>query len=510
MSKERDKSTQFILSVVFSLVAVAINYGISFVLTSYITEHMGTEAYGFVSLAKIVANYGSIATVALNSFAARYITVEYHKGNFDKANQYYSSVFIADVVIGFVLFTLFAIVILFLDNIISIPTELISDVRRLFFLDVVNFLIASTGTVFMVATTITNRLELAGIIKSASYLLEAVFLWVAYTLFPAELAFVGLGLIISTVSMMVCNYVITNKMTPELKIKRVSYSKPAVFELLKAGIWNSVNSLGNLLQSGLDLLISNIMLSPFQSGQLAIVKTVSTIFSTLFQLIAQPFQPLQLKYYALGDKTRLIDSFMIAMKIDGLFSNLLFAGFAVFGRAFFKLWVPTEDSTILYGITLVTIVGTLTEGATYPLFYAYTLTVKNKIPCYVTLLTGFMNVAGMYILIKYFNAGLYAVVGTTAVISILGNYIFTPLYTSHCMNISKWAFYPPIIRHTISAAVITGVFFLVSRIITPASWLGLIGIGIAGSIVGSIIHCLIVFNHKDWQLATNKLLRRKA
>lgn len=80
----RSTSKQFVVSVIFSFMAVAVNYIISLILTPYITENIGTEAYGFVSLAKTFANYASIFTVALNSFSARYISIEYHKGNLKK------------------------------------------------------------------------------------------------------------------------------------------------------------------------------------------------------------------------------------------------------------------------------------------------------------------------------------------------------------------------------------------------------------------------------------------
>ena len=71
-----------------SIIAMAINYLIMFTLTPYITMYLGTEAYGFVSLAKTVSNYGIIITGCLNTYASRYITIEFHKGNLKKANNY--------------------------------------------------------------------------------------------------------------------------------------------------------------------------------------------------------------------------------------------------------------------------------------------------------------------------------------------------------------------------------------------------------------------------------------
>lgn len=55
------------------------------------------------------------------------------------------------------------------------------------------------------------------------------------------------------------------------------------------GVWQSVNSLGNTLNSGLDLLISNLMLTAVQTGQIAVawIRTFknSLFFRKLFCLV---------------------------------------------------------------------------------------------------------------------------------------------------------------------------------------------------------------------------------
>lgn len=126
---------------------------------------------------------------------------------------------------------------------------------------------------------------------------------------------------------------------------------------MSAGIWNSINSLGNTLNTGLDLLVSNMMLSALATGQLATVKTISTIFSTLYQLISNAFQPIRLKYYAEGNKRALITSFKTAIMLNGMISNIAFAGFWTFGSAYYKLWTPSQDIGVLQTVTIITIIG---------------------------------------------------------------------------------------------------------------------------------------------------------
>ena len=502
---EKNASKQFVVTVLFSFFAVALNYIISLVLTPYITENIGTEAYGFVSLAKTFADYASIFTFALNSFSSRYISVEYYKGNKKKANIYFNSVFIADVVMAVAILLTAVVVIARLDSFLSIPKNLVSSVKKLFLLDTINFLILSCGTVFMTATTIKNRLELGSCAKAISYVAEALFLLITFSLLTPNVYYVGIGLIVSSCVIVALNFVITRKYTPELKLKRGFFSANAVKKLLGAGIWSSVNSLGNTLNTGLDLLVSNVMLSALASGQLAIVKTISTIFLTLIQLVATAFQPMQLRYYAEGNKNQLIKSFKLGIKLNGLVSNIAFAGFTVFGAVYYKLWTPGQDIGVLQTLSVITIIGSVIEGAIYPLYYGYSLVVKVKIPCFVTILSGLLNVLGMYVLIKYTHMGIYAVVASTTVLTWIVNFLFNPLYLSYCLKIKMTTFYPTLLRHIISSVVLLLTFYGVSRFLYPTTWLELIAVAVICIIIGSVVHMTIVMDKGEIKMVFKRL-----
>ncbi len=57
------------------------------------------EANGFVTLANNFVTYANLIVTALNSMAARFITVEYVKKNYKKANLYYNSVFWGNLIV---------------------------------------------------------------------------------------------------------------------------------------------------------------------------------------------------------------------------------------------------------------------------------------------------------------------------------------------------------------------------------------------------------------------------
>ena len=210
------------------------------------------------------------------------------------------------------------------------------------------------------------------------------------------------------------------------------------------GFWNAANSMGNALNTGLDLLVSNILLSALSMGQVSIAKTINGMIYTLYSTIAQPFQPAFLRKYSDNDLPGLIRELKYSMKVCGIITNVIFAGFCVLGLQFYKLWIPSQDTLLVHRLTVLAMLPCISEGCVYPLYYIYTLTVKNKVPCIITIIGGLSNVLAMFLLIRFTDMGVYSIVVTTAVIMNVINFITNPLYMCHCLRISKKTFYPNI------------------------------------------------------------------
>ena len=89
-------------SIIIMGISSVVGYLVTLFLTSYVTENIGIEAYGFVSISKTFVSYGEIVTIALTSFVVRYITINYHKHDIEAAESYqckYSVMYI--IICGF-------------------------------------------------------------------------------------------------------------------------------------------------------------------------------------------------------------------------------------------------------------------------------------------------------------------------------------------------------------------------------------------------------------------------
>lgn len=483
-----------LLSIFFSILAVLVNYGISFFLTPYITENVGIDAYGFVSIAKTFVGYASIVTIALTSFVVRFISVNYHKKDFVSANGYYSTSIVACVGISLAIFAFFAVLIWDLDSLINIPPALSSSVKILFALVLINFVITTIATPFGTSFYIKERIDISAIIKIIGYTVEAVLLVLLFSVLEPAIWFVGVGIIsFSTVNILL-SYAFTKKATPELSFAFRLVSLKKTKDLVGNGIWNSINQLGNTLHSGFDLIVSNLMLSARATGQIAVAKTLGTMAGAFEAMIYQSVQPSLLKSYSTDDLgTTFVSKTKKAMKICGLFCSLMFAGFFAIGREYYLLWLPKQNFEVLYWLTLLTLFSHVLDGFVSPLYYINTLTLKNKLPCWITIAGGLLNIFSMFILINYTTLGAFAVAGTTAVIMFLTNFVFNPIYSSKCINVSPKTFYPPLIKHLFSCALMCAVFYLIRVFILPTSWPALLLTILVMAFVGAALYLLINF-----------------
>lgn len=437
-------------TMVISAISVLLNCFINLYLTPKITNSVGADAYGFVSLAKNFVSYANIIMTALNSYAARYMTMAYIQKDEEKFKQYYNTVFWGDCLIGGVIFIFGIVSSMFLEKILNIPIHLIIDVKLMFVLTFLTFYITTISTVFLASGYVKDRLDLINSIKGISYIVEIVILFFTYFILQPKVWYVGLALLIAAIVVFLGSVIITNKLLPGNNLQVSKVNKNAFKTLVVNGIWNSANSMGNALNSGLDLLVSNLLLDALSMGQVSIAKTINNMLYTIYATISQPFQPTFLKHYSSENNEKLMKELKYSMKVCGFITNLIFAGFVVIGLDFYNLWIPTQNVKLVYKLTVIAMLPCITEGCLYPIYYIYTLTVKNKIPCFITIIGGIFNILGMVILLKYTKLGVYAIVITTAVIMNIINFVANPLYMSKCLKVKLNTFYPEILINIFS------------------------------------------------------------
>lgn len=493
MKNSRRDTIQILETVFITVIAYAVNYIINLLLTPFITNALGADAYGFITLANNIVSFATIGMLSINSFAARFIAVCYHRGEMTKAKGYYSTVFVVDAAIGLVLLLVGIFFSLNISSYFNVPVQLQGDITLLFILAFLNFFILAIQTAPGAAPYVVNRLTLAQGIKGVSFIAEGAVLVAFYLLLPSHLFYVGIGLVVSSLIIALGNLWIARHYMPELQVVPQKVKWEYCRDLMSNGVWSTINSLGNQLNSGLDLIVCNLMLGALAMGQLAIVKTVVSIINGIMQMASQAFQPKLLKRYSKHDIEGLIHYLRNAMVVSGWITNLAVAGVMGLGYAYFELWVPGQDTLLIYRLAIISSISLVFEGSVYPLYYIYTLTTKNRFPCFITVFGGIVNVICEILLIAFSDLGVYSITIMTAIVMSVISLVSNPVYSAYCLKQHWITFYPTIAINVISCVMQVFVFHFLAVAMSPSSWGSFLLCAVCCCILGSFIHLALAF-----------------
>lgn len=505
------KGKQLSVNLITQIVSFALNLSISFFLTPYIIQYIGKDVYGFVSLANNFTSYITVFTIALNGILNRYVTIAFSRKDYQQASKYFSSVIIANLIIMIILLPISIIFIANLGSFINLTSGFELDIKMLFLLVFLSFLINLPGGCFNSSTYATNRLDLSNICNMLGNIIKiAIILIMIFTMTP-HVWYVGIGTLISTIFIIVMNMSYKKKLTPQIKISIKYFEWKSVKELLGVGIWNSVNQLTQLLMTGLDLIIANLFISVLSMNLLSYAKMIPTQLLSLISTVSGTFAPVMTTAYASNDTNKFVHETNNAIKLCGFMCSVPIIGLIVFGEDFFSLWLSVLSSEEVHTVeilSILTILPNVFSVYIYPLYTVNTVTAKLKVPVLVSAVLGVLNVVIVFILVQVTNWEIYAVAGVSSVLSVGRILIFVPMYAAHSINVPYITFYKPLFRGLSGSLVMLIIFTVIRSIVNINSWFSFILVcGFAG-IVGYIISFIVVFNNSEKKQLFNMIMIR--
>lgn len=506
------KNKQLFINMGASFLTFLVGLGINFFLTPYIVRKLGVEAYGFVALSNNIINYTGLLTIALNAMASRFIAVKYQKGDIEAACKYFSSVFYSNVLLaGFITLLLLGVVIE-LDLLLDIPKRLVGDVKLLFiFLSLTNIAYLLTG-VYGVGTYIKNRLDLNSVRSIVANIIRCVSLVALFAFLSPHVWYVGVSGFLMTIYTVYTNIKLTNKLTPELHIQKRNFEWTKVKELLFAGTWNLIIKLGEILGNGLDLLFANLFIGPTAMGVFSISKSMPLMIQSMMGSFSGVFGPQLLQAYTKGTKEELVLEFKKSIRILSFLAGVPLVLLFSLGKDFYILWMPTQDSSWLYRLTLV---GSLSLAISLPCEGLWNIfTIVNKVKyasCAVLLNNGltFIVIFSSMFFVESLDARLIILAGTKSFLKIILSLTFLPIASAKCMDIEKNTLYPTLLRGISCILLSTLICKLLSIYVTVQGWSSLILVSIFFSIITLLISACIILQREDRKFIKTKIFKIK-
>lgn len=494
-----------IINLICSMMVLVTNVVISFWLSPFIVKNIGVEANGFVTLANNFVTYAQLIVVALNSMAARFIAIAYVKKDYKKANLYYNSVFWGNLIIVAVLLIPAVYLIARLEHIVDIPQNILLDVKALFGFVFFSFFITTGLPNWDCGTYVTNRLDRTYIPQMIASVVRCILIILAFIILSPKVYYVGIAATMMTVITLTANWYNTHKLTPELKInKKPIFSKSAVKELVVSGIWNAISSVGNMLLSGLDLVICNLFLGATNMGILSLSKIIPNYMQQLSISIRNAFAPELTINYAKENKEAVLKDINRAMKITSIILTIPIAIVVTLGDEFFALWVPSQDAKLLQILSVLSILGYMFTSGTQVLFNVFSTVNKVRPNAIAMLVSGVVSTGLLLVLIKYTKLGVYAVAGVSVFCNTVRNMVFTVPVTAKYLGYKWNKFYPQVLMTIASSLGLLLIYHFIAMILPGGSWLELIfSAGVLG-IIGLIINIFIVLSKSERKFLFNK------
>lgn len=503
------KQKQLFINIAGNIIVFLTNIAISFFLTPYIVKNIGVEANGFVTLANNFISYASIITIAVNSMASRFITIKYINGDYDGANSYYTSVLVGNLAISVVLFIPAIMLVAYLEKLINIPDNLIFDVKLLFSFIFLNFFITTSLPNWTTCFFLKNKIYIQSVGTILTSILRVSLLMLAFAFFDARVFYVGMAASVVTLCNQLWAKHFKKKLAPELQIKKQFFKMKYLTELISSGIWNSISQLGNLLLSGLDLLIANLFLGPEQMGILSVVKIIPNTVSSLASTLSGVFCPALTIEYAKGDFDEILNELKGGMKITTALLTILLSAVIVWGREFFSLWQPTQDAHLLQILSVLSCLSFMVSNSIQVLYNVFSVVNKLKPSALAVLIGGILSAVITYILLRTTNLGLFAIAATSSVLNLTRHIVYTIPYTAKYLNFKWTTFFPGVFLSFAIMAVHIIIGLIMKHFVVVDSWLTLIIWGGVFAVICLVFNVLVVLDRQQRQIFLKKLIRRQ-
>lgn len=503
---------QLIINLLANIVSFSSSLLISFFLTPYLIATLGKEAYAFYPMSNNFVGYLTIITLALNSMASRFITVEIAKKNLKKAKEYFSSVFYSNILLAIILIIPMTIIVIRINSFLNVPDGMVRQVQILFALIFISMIISIFTSVFGVATFAMNKLDMKsgaeiilGIIKILLYI-------VLFSVFTPSLVFIGIVAVLQSIINLLIQIFFTKRLLPDFNLSFSYFNFKFVKELLASGVWNSLNSLGSQLLLGVTLLLTNMFIGASSAGEIAIIQTMPHFISSIISMLFSVFMPRITLVYAQNSNNKLINEVVFSQKIIGLMSTTPILLVMIFGTEFFSLWVPDQDALKLQELSILTLIPLIVHANMWTIYGLNIVLNKVKIPSIVLIFTGLLSIIVTIGILVFRIESIYVILVISAVFNISYYLGFIPIYASKQLNIRFLVFYNHIVKSLLFSILFIFIGGYIKSNIYIDSWIGFFLWGGLFGIVGILMNSAIILDKYEFNkiiLLTKQIVLRK-
>ncbi len=476
----RDSSTQLgqarqrlPINLLSNFVWLVVNMGVNLWYTPYLIAHLGVSAYGLVPLAGSVTSYMTVLTTALNDAISRFLTIDLAKKDLDAANRTFNTAIVSSLIVIALLLPVALVISWFGPQIFNIPPGHEQDAQWLLLLSTMTFLTTTFASTFAVSSYAQHRFDLRLLVNTVRLGAQLVTVVLLFNLLTPSLWQAGLGMLVSAFLLLLGHRELWRKLTPELTLKLGLFDQPLLKQFMAFSGWVLVNSMGAMLFLNIDLIVANLIFGPEVAGRYGAVVIFPSVLRAVAGTANAVLVPIVMTLYAQGNLSGLARFSRLSVKSMGLMVALPIGLLCGLGKPLLTVWLGPEFSD-LSPLVVALVAHLCINLAVSPLFSLQVATNKVRVPALVTLAMGLANAALAVSLSLWTGWGYISIAIAGAIVLIMKNALFTPLYNARILGLSWWAFLPALGTSVVGCLSAGAMAYLISLNWSLTGWVQLI------------------------------------
>jgi O-antigen/teichoic acid export membrane protein len=390
---------------------------------------------------------------------------------YEKANKEISTAVYGLVRLFVIAFFPLCALSIYIDHLIVIPPNLVAGARIFSIFSILFFILITLSGPLGAAMFVRNRLDLASGAFLARTLFFIAIIVAFFSTVGASLPIYGFAMFASSLLLFFTHIWIHKHLLKSVEISNRWFDRTILRDIMSLGGWITFSQIGGLLFLQTDLIISNRILGPTITGQLAAILVIPLQLRVFSGLVSSLFGPTQAAIAARKDWTAFSNYLLRSLRLTTLFFALVVGVFCGSAHEVLSVWLGKEFASLTPVALMLTAYLVLSLGCS-PLAGSGLMLGKVKVPSIVTMVMGVGNVAICIILAN--TMGLMGIALSQCVMLLLLNVVFTSWYVSRICSISLRSIWSEHFIGVLCFLGITLISYGVNTFVAPVSLIMLV------------------------------------
>lgn len=499
ISKATPVRRRFAANVSSSFILLVAQALANFWLTPFFIGYLGIAAYGMVPLVNTLIAYIQIFTNALNSAVSRFLSIELEKKDFSTANKTFNTALFGIIGIAVVLLPIVILISVFFSSIFNVPVGWEIDSGWLFAFVAITLFITAIASNFAVSPFIQSQFVFSNLVEFIALSSRVGLLIFLFAFFPARLWFVGGGVLLYGLVILIGFYFLWRKLTPELRVQVTAFDRSRLNKISGMGGWVFVNLLGVTLLNRVDLIVINAFFGAALTGSYGAIAQLTILLGRLVTALTRVVRPIFLTKFAQEDFSGLRTLASQSVKLLGLVLALPVGFLCGYSRPFLRIWLGSSFEHLSPLLIMLVFHLSLNLSVSILLFVQNTYN-KVKWPGILTLVSGGLNLVLAILFAKWSQLGMIGVALAGVITWTFKNSVYVPIYTARIMKLPWWSYLTDLIPVALGTLFVGLVSYGITQFHFSDNWLTLLGSGVIISLLYSFMVWTVGLNRSDRKL----------